>query len=115
VLLHLVKVGRELRNFQHVDRSEQNVLKGCHSTVWLESACKDNKLYFFVDSNTAITRRLLSLLLRIYNGQPSEAILASKLFFTHQSNLSRFIGAIHSNGFATIDREIRERARGVVC
>ena len=111
LLLYLVKVGKELSKFGKVDRSEGNILKGCNATVWLESKQEDGRMYFFADSNTAITRGLISLLLRIYQGQSPEDILGSELFFIRQSNLSRFIGSTHSNGFATIDLEIRERAR----
>ncbi len=111
LLLYLVRVGKELPKFGVVDRSERNILKGCNATVWLDSKQEGSKMYFFADSNTAITRGLISLLLRIYQGQSPEAILSSELFFIRQSNLARFIGSAHSNGFATIDAGIREMAR----
>lgn len=103
LLLYLVRVGKELSKFGKVDRNQRNILKGCHSTVWLGSEWKDGRLYFYADSNTAITCGLLSLLLRIYQGQSPDDILQSELFFVRQSSLSRFIGSAHSNGFATID------------
>lgn len=111
LLLYLVRVGKELSKFGEVDRSERNILKGCNATVWLDSKQEGSKMHFVADSNTAITRGLISLLLRIYQGQRPEDILQSELFFIRQSNLSRFIGSAHSNGFATIDLEIRERAK----
>lgn len=111
LLLYLVRVGKELSAFGEVDRSERNILKGCNATVWLDSKQEGSKMHFVADSNTAITRGLISLLLRIYQGQRPEDILQSELFFIRQSNLSRFIGSAHSNGFATIDLEIRERAK----
>ena len=110
LLLYLVKVGRELPKFGMIDHSEDNILKGCNATVWLDEKQEGGRMYFFADSNTAITRGLISLLLRIYQGQSPEDILGSELFFIRKSNLSRFIGSAHSTGFATIDLAIRERA-----
>lgn len=110
LLLYLVRVGKELLKFGEVTRCEDNILKGCNATVWLEARHAEGRMYFHADSNTAITRGLISLLLRIYQGQSPEDILGSELFFIRKSNLSRFIGSAHSTGFVTIDLEIRERA-----
>lgn len=111
LLLYLVKVGRELPRFGAVDRSERNVVKGCQSRVWLDTEYRNNRLYYAGDSDAAITRGLLSLLLRIYQGNSPEDILRSELFLVRDRNLSRFIGSAHTTGFATIDAGIREKAR----
>lgn len=110
MLLYLVRVGKELTKFGEVAHCEDNILKGCNATVWLDAKQSGCRMYFLADSNTAITRGLISLLLRIYQGQSPEDILGSELFFIRQSNLSRFIGSAHATGFATIDLEIRKRA-----
>lgn len=111
LLLYLVKVGKELPRFGTAERSEDNAMKGCESKLWLTAEYRNNRLYYAADSDSAITKGLLSLVLRIYQGHPAEDILQSELFFIRHRKMSRFIGSAYSNGFATIDAVIKEKAR----
>ena len=59
------------------------------------------------DSNTAITKGLVSLLIRIFSGQTPEEILKTDLFFMHKIGMERFIGTQRSNGFAAMIKQIK--------
>jgi cysteine desulfuration protein SufE len=82
-------------------------VKGCQSKVWLTSKLEDGKVYFAADSNTAITKGLVSLLARIFNGQTPEGILSSDLYFMQKIGMERFIGTQRSNGFAAMIKQMR--------
>ena len=64
-------------------------------------------MYFFADSNTAITKGLVSLLTRIFNGQTPDNILSSDLYFMHKIGMERFIGTQRSNGFAAMIKQMK--------
>jgi len=82
-------------------------VKGCQSKVWMTARIENDKIYFDADSNTAITKGLVSLLVRIFNGQPPEDILNADLYFMHKIGMDRFIGTQRSNGFASMIKQMK--------
>ena len=96
-----------LKNLIGKEKTEDNLIKGCQSKVWLSYKIKDSKLYFFGDSNTSITKGLLSLLIKIYSNQFPKEILNSELFFINKIGLSRFIGSRRSNGLKSMENKFR--------
>jgi cysteine desulfuration protein SufE len=68
---------------------------------------EDGKIFFEADSNTAITKGLVSLLIRIFNGQSPEDILNTDLYFMHKIGMERFIGTQRSNGFASMIKQMK--------
>ena len=82
-------------------------MKGCQSKVWLTAEMKEDKIFFSADSNTAITKGLVSLLARIFNGQTPEAILNADLYFMKKIGMDRFIGTQRSNGFAAMIKQMK--------
>ncbi len=88
-------------------KRDENIVKGCQSKVWLTATLEDNKLYFQADSNTAITKGLVSLLTRIFNGQTPDAVLNADLYFMNRIGMDRFIGTQRSNGFAAMIKQMK--------
>jgi cysteine desulfuration protein SufE len=89
------------------DKTDDNIVKGCQSKVWLTARLEREKVYFTADSNTAITKGLVSLLIRIFNGQAPDAILAADLYFMTAIGMERFIGTQRSNGFSSMIRQMK--------
>ena len=81
---------------------EENIIKGCQSKVWLVYTLENNRFIFLGDSNTAITKGLLSLLIRIFSNSSPEEIINSNLFFIKKIGLNRFIGTQRSNGLESM-------------
>ena len=107
VLFHIISLGQILPEMPPEYKTDKNVIKGCHSKVWLAAKEGSDRVYFYGDSDTVISRGLVSLLLRIVNGQPSEEILSADLYFLRQNQLERFIGTKRSNGFSAMIDQIR--------
>ena len=80
-VFYVMELGQKLPPFAEEHKTEDNVVKGCQSKVWLTAKLEDGKIHFSADSNTAITKGLVSLLVRIFSGQTPEDILASDLYF----------------------------------
>jgi cysteine desulfuration protein SufE len=106
-VFYIMELGQKLPIMPEADKTEDNVVKGCQSKVWLTSKLEDNKLYFTADSNTAITKGLVSLLVRIFNGQTPDTILNADLYFMNKIGMERFIGTQRSNGFAAMIKQMK--------
>jgi cysteine desulfuration protein SufE len=106
-VFYIMELGQKLPEMPASEKTENNVVKGCQSRVWLTAQLIGNSVHFQADSNTAITKGLVGLLLRIFNGQTPETILNSELFFMHRIGMERFIGTQRSNGFAAMIKQMK--------
>jgi len=106
-ILYIMELGQKLPAFPEPAKTEMNEVKGCQSKVWMLAAERDGAVYFEADSNTAITKGLVSLLMRIFSGQSPEAILNADLFFMKSIGMERFIGTQRSNGFAAMIKQMK--------
>jgi cysteine desulfuration protein SufE len=106
-VFYVMELGQKLPPLHEADRTEDNVVKGCQSKVWLTAKLEDGKVLFSADSNTAITKGLVSLLVRIFSGQTPEEILDADLYFMQKIGMERFIGTQRSNGFAAMIRQMK--------
>jgi cysteine desulfuration protein SufE len=106
-VFYIMELGQKLPAFPEDERTESNIVKGCQSKVWLTARLEDGKIYFLGDSNTAITKGLVSLLIRIFSGQSPQTILNTDLFFIQRIGMERFIGTQRSNGFASMIKQMK--------
>lgn len=106
-VFYIMELGQKLPAINEADRTEANEVKGCQSKVWLTAKLENDKIQFTADSNTAITKGLVSLLVRIFNNQSAEAILNADLYFMHKIGMERFIGTQRSNGFAAMIKQMK--------
>ena len=107
ILFYVMELGQKLPAFPEELKVEDNLVKGCQSKVWLAAEYKEGKIYFQADSNTAITKGLVSLLIRILSGQTPEDILNADLFFMQDIKMDRFIGTQRSSGFASMIKQMK--------
>jgi cysteine desulfuration protein SufE len=106
-VLYIMELGQKLPDMDDDKKTEDNIVKGCQSKVWLSARLENDKVYFEADSNTAITKGLVSLLLRIFSGQSPDNILSADLNFMSKIGMERFIGTQRSNGFAAMIKQIK--------
>jgi len=104
---YLMELGEKLPEMPESLKTEDNIVKGCQSKVWLTADENDGKLHFQADSNTAITKGLVSLLVSILNNGRIDDILNADLYFVHKIGMNRFIGTQRSNGFLSMIKQIK--------
>lgn len=104
---YIMELGQKLPPFPDADKTEHNIVKGCQSKVWLTAELQGSAVVYSADSNTAITKGLVSLLVRTFSGQPPSAILGADLFFPEKIGMQRFIGTQRSNGFAAVLKQMK--------
>jgi cysteine desulfuration protein SufE len=106
-VFYIMELGQKLPPMKDEDKTEDNIVKGCQSKVWLTAKLEDERIHFSADSNTAITKGLVSLLVRILSDQKPEDILQADLHFMKKIGMERFIGTQRSNGFASMIKQMR--------
>jgi cysteine desulfuration protein SufE len=106
-VLYIMELGMKLPAYPEQYRTDDHLVKGCQSKVWMHARGEGDRIFFDVDSNTAITKGLASLLVRIFSGQTAQSILGAELTFTSAIHMDRYIGTQRSNGFAAMVRQMK--------
>ena len=107
---YLMELGEKLPVMNEDEKTDSNIVKGCQSKVWLRASEDDGKVSFRADSNTAITKGLVSILVRVLSGQTPDDIMNADLFFKEKIGMNRFIGTQRSNGFAAMIKQMKNYA-----
>ena len=99
---YIIDLGKKLPPLDPKYHTDDFLVKGCQSKVWLHAKEKEGRLYFEADSNTAITKGIVALLVRILSGQKPEDISFSKLEFIDKINLRSHLSSQRSNGLSAM-------------
>jgi len=106
-IFYIMELGQQLPPLEDLYRTEANTVKGCQSKVWLTTDFKNDGVIFRADSNTEITKGLISLLIRLWNERTPEEILDTDLYFIDKIGMKKVIGSQRSNGFAAMIRQMK--------
>ena len=104
---YIMELGAELVDFPEDSRIEDNIVKGCQSKVWMTAELDNDRVQFKADSNTAITKGLVSLLVRTLNQSAPTDVMNAEIYFPKQIGMDRFIGTQRSNGFAAMIKQMK--------
>jgi cysteine desulfuration protein SufE len=107
MLTYIMDLGEQLAPMDTLYKNEHNKIKGCMSQVWLTYTRQKDRLFFEGDSNTAITKGLISLLFRVLSGQTAEDIIHANLYFVGKIGMTQLIGSQRSSGFANMVKEMK--------
>ena len=112
---YLIELGKSLPVIDEKNKQEDRLIKGCQSRVWLNTELRDGRLYFTADSDAIITKGIISLLIRVYNGRTPEEILAADNSFIDRIGLKENLSPTRANGMdkATLTRDVVRALRQV--
>ncbi len=106
-IFYIMELGGNLEIFPENERVEENIIKGCQSKVWLIADDKNGKVHYKADSNTDITKGLISLLIRVLNDRTPQEIINNDLDFIHQIGMGGIIGSQRSNGLSAMIKQMK--------
>ncbi len=106
-IIYIMELGQKLAPLPEADYQDQNLIKGCQSSVWLTALLEEGKVIYKTDSNTDVTKGLISLLVRILSNQSPQNILDADLYFIEKIGMSNVIGSQRSNGFANMIKQVK--------
>ena len=84
---YLIELGKNLEMFHEEQKTEDKLIKGCQSRVWLDWELKDGRLFFNADSDAIITKGIISLLISVYSGRTPEEIAGDDFSFVEEIGL----------------------------
>ena len=107
---YLIELGKNLEPYPESSKTDDRLIKGCQSRVWLDSKFEDGKIYFSADSDAIITKGIISLLISIYSGRTPEEILSSDFSFIDRIGLKENLSPTRSNGLVSMISTIKALA-----
>ena len=106
-IYYIMELGGNLDEFPESERKDENIIKGCQSKVWLTAEEIDGKIHFLADSNTDITKGLISLLIRVLDNRTPDEIIHAELNFIERIGMGNIIGSQRSNGLASMIKQMK--------
>ncbi len=103
----LIDLGEEQAPLADADKTEQNLIDGCQSRVWILCEEKDGRLHFRADSDALIVKGLVALVLQVVNDHRPDEIYAADLYFIERIGLRDHLSPTRSNGLLAMVKQIR--------
>lgn len=107
---YLIDIGKQLPDLGVQFKTEETLVKGCQSKVWLHAENADGRVKFEADSNTVITKGIIALLVRVLSNQKPEDILNSKLEFIDKIDLKSHLSSQRTSGLGAMIKYMRAYA-----
>ena len=107
---YLIELGQKMESIPDAYKIEENIVRGCQSTVWLHRECRDGKVFLQSDSDSLIVKGLAALLMRVFSGQPAEDVIKSDLAFFEETGLNKHLSSQRANGLMAMIEEIKRFA-----
>lgn len=99
---HLIDLGKSLPLIEEKYKTEENIIKGCQSRVWLHSEKEGDRIKFTAESDAIITKGMVALMIRVLSGQKAKDIVESKLGFIDKIGLKEHLSPTRANGLVSM-------------
>ena len=103
----IIDLGNTLEPLPESDKTPTNIIEGCQSRVWITASYEGGKVHFRGESDAIIVKGIVSLLLRVLDGQTPQDILDSDLYLMKEIGLSEHLSPTRSNGLVSMLRQMR--------
>ena len=104
---YIIDLGKELKGMPEEKKTEDNLIKGCQSKVWIDARFEEGILYFNADSDGILPKGIVSLLVSIYSGHGTQEILDSDFKFIEEIGLQEFLSPSRANGLMAMTKQIK--------
>ena len=107
---YLIELGKNLEAYPEDKKTDEHLIKGCQSRVWLDAEIRDGKLWFAADSDAIITKGIISLLISVYSGRTPAEISADDFSFIEAIGLKENLSPTRANGLVSMISTISQIA-----
>lgn len=107
----LIDLGGQLRPLAEQDKTEQHLIDGCQSRVWIKATTHDGCIHLEADSDALIVKGIVALLIRVLDGQTPQDILSTPLYFIERIGLQEHLSPTRANGLLAMIERIRTEAK----
>jgi cysteine desulfuration protein SufE len=104
---HLIDLGKSLPLIDPALKTDERLIRGCQSKVWLYSELKDGKVCFRADSDAIITKGIVGLMVRVLSGHTPDEIVNAPLSFIHTIGLKEHLSQTRANGLVSMIKQMK--------
>ncbi|MEX1063183.1 MAG: SufE family protein [Balneolaceae bacterium] len=104
---YIIKLGQKLDPLDKKHKIEENLVRGCQSQVWLVSELEKDRVVFKADSDAAITKGLVALMVRFYSGENPGTIIATNPDFIRKIGMQEHLSPTRSNGLLSMVKQMK--------
>jgi len=104
---HIIELGKELPLIEDKYKTDDHLIKGCQSRVWLHAELVNGNVNFTADSDAIITKGIIGLVIRVFSGHTPKEIAETDLFFIDQIGLQEHLSPTRSNGLLSMLKQIK--------
>ena len=109
---YIIDLGKSLPVIKTKYKTQENIIRGCQSKVWLYAENIDNKLIFTADSDAIITKGIIAILIRVFSNQSPKDIVDAKADFIEEIGLKQHLSQTRANGLSSMIKQIKLYAVG---
>ena len=104
---HMIELGKSLPLIEEKYKTEDNLIKGCQSKVWVHAELKDEKLIFTADSDAIITKGIIAVLIRAFSNQHPKDIIDADTQFIDEIGLKEHLSPTRANGLVSMIKQLK--------
>ena len=104
---YLIDISKELPKMESNYKTDENIIKGCQSKVWLHADCDDKKIIYIADSDAIMTKGIIALLIRLFSNQKYDDILNCDLDFIERIGLKDQLSQTRANGLLAMIKKMK--------
>jgi cysteine desulfuration protein SufE len=104
---YLIDLGKSLPLIDAEYKTEENLIKGCQSQMWMHSELVDGKIFFTADSDAIITKGMVALMIRVLSNHTPDEIINAKLDFVETIGLTKHLSPTRSNGLVSMIKQMK--------
>ncbi len=104
---YLIELAKELPPIDEKHRTDNFLIQGCQSRVWVDAELHDGKMYFSADSDAIITKGIIALLIRVLNGRTPQEVVDTDLYFIDRIGLRENLSPTRANGLLAMIKQMK--------
>lgn len=104
---YIIELGKELPLIDPLKKTDDRLIEGCQSRVWLDSSIVDGKMHFSADSDAIITKGIIGLLIRVMNNESPETVAKTDLYFIRDIGLQEHLSPTRANGLSSMVKKMK--------
>ncbi len=104
---HLIELGKSLPKIKEEYKTEDRIIKGCQSKVWLHSQKEGDKIVYTADSDAIITKGMVALMIRVLSNQKPADVLVANLDFINKIGLTEHLSPTRANGLVSMIKQMK--------
>jgi cysteine desulfuration protein SufE len=107
---YLIEMGMDMPAMKPENKVDENLVKGCQSSVWFDVNCQDGMMVFEADSDSLVVKGMVAILYKLFNHQPAKDVLEADLSLFEELGLWRHLSSQRSNGLTAMVAHLKAKA-----